>query len=42
MTLLDWLIVIIPMCALLGVAFYAKRYAGNVTNFIAAGRVAGR
>lgn len=42
MTLLDWLIVIIPMCALLGVAFYAKRYAGSVTNFIAAGRVAGR
>ena len=42
MSLLDWLIVIIPMCILLGVAFYSRRYARDVVDYLAAGRIAGR
>ena len=42
MHLVDWLIVLIP-CAFVGyMAFYAKRYARDVVDFLAAGRVAGR
>jgi len=42
MSLLDWLIVIIPMCILLGVAFYSRKYARDVVDYLAAGRIAGR
>jgi len=42
MSWIDWLIVIVPMMLLLGIAIYAKKYARNVTDFMAAGRVAGR
>ena len=42
MSLIDWLIVIIPMCILLGVAFYSRRYARDVVDYLAAGRIAGR
>ena len=42
MSLLDWLIVVIPMCILLGVAFYSRKYARDVVDYLAAGRIAGR
>ena len=42
MSVVDWMIVIIPMLVLICVAFYAKKYARNATDFMAAGRVAGR
>ena len=42
MSIIDWIIVIAPMACLLGVAFYSKRYARDVVDYLAAGRVAGR
>lgn len=42
MSWIDWVIVIIPVTILLGLAWYAKRYARGVVDYLAAGRVAGR
>lgn len=42
MSWIDWLIVIIPMSFIVGIAIYARRYARNAADFLAAGRVAGR
>ena len=42
MSWIDWVIVIVPVAALLGLAWYAKRYARGVVDYLAAGRVAGR
>lgn len=42
MSLFDWMIVIIPMMILLGVAFYSRRYVRDVVDYLAAGRIAGR
>lgn len=42
MTWLDWMIVIIPMVLLIGVAIYSRKYARGVVDFLAAGRIAGR
>ena len=42
MSIIDWIIVIVPMACLLGVAFYSKRYARDTVDYLAAGRVAGR
>jgi len=42
MTVLDWIIVAIPLVALLGVAWFSKRYARDVVDYLAAGRIAGR
>ncbi len=39
---IDWIIVIIPLGLVLGMAIYAKKYVRGVTDFLAAGRVAGR
>ena len=39
---IDWLIVILPMAALVAIALYAKRFARDAASFLAAGRVAGR
>ncbi len=39
---IDWLIVIIPVTFILGVAVYAKKYVRGVVDYLAAGRVAGR
>ena len=42
MHIIDWLIMIIPFAGVLGLAIYAKKYARDVVDFLAAGRVAGR
>jgi Na+/proline symporter len=42
MHFVDWLIMVVPFAAVLGLAIYAKRYARDVVDFLAAGRVAGR
>jgi Na+/proline symporter len=42
MQTIDWLIVVIPVFAILGAALYSKRYIRGVVDFLAAGRVAGR
>ncbi|MBO4631798.1 MAG: sodium:panthothenate symporter, partial [Lentisphaeria bacterium] len=42
MGLIDWLIVIIPTLVVIGVGIYSRRYIKGVTDFLSAGRVAGR
>ena len=39
---LDWSIILIPFFFVMYMAFYARRYARDVVDFLAAGRVAGR
>ena len=38
---LDWVIVVVYLLLSVGVAFFVKRYAGNMTNFVSAGRAVG-
>ena len=38
----DWVIVILPVLFVLGMAIYSRKYVRGVTDFLAAGRVAGR
>ena len=38
----DWLIVIIPVACVIGVALHCRRYSRGVVDFLAAGRVARR
>lgn len=42
MSIIDYAIVIIPMVLLMGVAIYSGKYARDVVDFLAAGRIAGR
>ncbi len=42
MTLIDWLIVLIPVLGIIGVSCYCKRYVRGVADFLAAGRICGR
>ena len=42
MSAIDWIIMFVPFAAVLGIAVYAKRYARDAVDFLAAGRVAGR
>ena len=40
-TTFDWLIVVVYLLVSVGIAFLVKRYAGNMTNFVSAGRAVG-
>ena len=42
MSLIDWLIVLIPTTAVVSVGIYSRRYIKGVTDFLCAGRVVGR
>jgi Na+/proline symporter len=42
LSLIDWLIVIIPSVAILALSLFSKRYVKGVVDYLAAGRVAGR
>lgn len=42
MTWIDWLMVVIPLIAVIFVGGLAQKYVQNVSDFLAAGRVAGR
>ncbi len=42
MNLTGWLITLIPLCAIVGLAFHCRRYVRGVSDFIACGRVCGR
>lgn len=42
MTLLSWLIVLIPLAMILAAAFYSRKYIRDVADYLACGRVAGR
>lgn len=39
---IDWLITIVPVVLVLGMAVYCRRYVRGVVDYLAAGRVAGR
>ena len=39
---IDWVIVIVPVFFILGLAVYVKKYVRGVADFLVAGRVAGR
>lgn len=39
---IDWLITLLPLAAILGLAIYSKKYVRGIADFLAAGRVAGR
>ncbi|MBR2510155.1 MAG: sodium:panthothenate symporter [Lentisphaeria bacterium] len=39
---LDWVFALIPLVVVIGVGLYAQRYVKGVSDFLAAGRVAGR
>ena len=38
----NWLVVLLPIIALLGVAVYCRRYIRDVVDYLSAGRVARR
>ena len=42
MGLIDWLIVIIPVAFVVGMAVYSRKYIRGVADYLAAGRIAGR
>ncbi|MFA6931267.1 MAG: sodium:panthothenate symporter [Lentisphaeria bacterium] len=42
MSLIDWLIVIIPVLFVVGMGIYSRKYLRGVADFLAAGRVCGR
>ena len=42
MSFIDWLIVVIPTLLIIGVGIYSRKYITGVTDFLSAGRVAGR
>lgn len=42
MSFFYYLIVLVPLAGILGVAFYSRRYVRDVADYLAAGRVAGR
>ncbi|WP_309380558.1 sodium:solute symporter family protein [Cerasicoccus frondis] len=39
---IDWLLVLIPLCVVSYIGFKAQKYVNSVSDFLAAGRVAGR
>ncbi len=38
----DWLILVMPLSIVMGLAIYSRRYVRGIADFLAAGRVAGR
>ncbi len=42
MSLFDWLIVLIPLCVVMGVGYYIRSYVRSVADFVQAGRLCGR
>ncbi len=42
MTWFDWLILILPVCLVMGMGFYTRRYVRGVSDFLSAGRLCGR
>ena len=42
MSVVDWLIVIIPICFILYQGVWSRKYVNSVADFLSAGRVAGR
>ncbi|MBR6373749.1 MAG: hypothetical protein IKS20_11260, partial [Victivallales bacterium] len=42
MSWIDWIITIVPMVFVMFMGFYSRKYIKGVTDYLAAGRVAGR
>ena len=42
MHIIDWILMFLPFTAVLGLAVYARKYARDAVDFLAAGRIAGR
>ena len=42
MSIIDWLIVVIPTLTVISIGIYSRRYIKGVADFLSAGRVAGR
>ena len=42
MTWYDWLILILPVCFVMYMGFYTRRYVRGVPDFLSAGRLCGR
>ena len=42
MSVLDWIITVVPIIFIVGMGFYSRRYIKGVSDYLAAGRVAGR
>ena len=42
MSLIDWLIVLIPVIFVIGMGLYSRKYVRSVADFLSAGRVCGR
>jgi SSS family solute:Na+ symporter len=42
MSLIDWLIVVVPVAFVLWIALYTRKYIRGVSDFLAAGRICGR
>ena len=42
MSLIDWVIVIVPVVFVMGMGFYSRRYVRGVSDYLACGRVCGR
>src|SRR6266487_462101 len=42
MQLIDWMLVVVPLAAVLVVAVYTRRYVKSVADFLSGGRCAGR
>ena len=42
MSFLDWFILILPVCFVMGMGFYTRRYVRGVSDFLSAGRLCGR
>ena len=42
MTVWDWLIIILPVCFVLYMGYYSRRYIRGVADFLSAGRLCGR
>ncbi len=42
MSWFDWLILVLPVCLVMGMGFYTRRYVRGVADFLSAGRLCGR
>ena len=42
MTWYDWLILVLPVCFVMYMGFYSRRYVRGVSDFLSAGRLCGR
>ncbi len=42
MSILDWLIVLLPVAFVMYMAFHSRSYVRSVADYLAAGRICGR